>query len=68
MAEITIKFDKNELHYDAEECSAKDFAAVANVSIHHLEMEFDEKSEDLSPYIEGIRKSLAALEAKVKKC
>ncbi len=64
MAEITIKFDKNELYYDAKECSARDFAAVANASIHHLEVEFKEKGENISVYIAGMKKSLAALEAK----
>ena len=62
MAEITIKFENNELHYDAVECDAKDFAAVTNASMHHMEVECLDKGEDISVFLSGIRKSLDHLE------
>ena len=63
MAEITIKFENNELQYDAVECSAKEFASVANASLHHLEVECLEKGEDISVFLSGIRNTLEHLES-----
>ena len=62
LAEITIKFEKNKILYDAKECDAKQFAAVVNASIHHMEVECLEKGEDISIFLSGIRKSLDNLE------
>ncbi len=62
MAKVTIEIKGNELNYDAHECEARDFAAIINASIHHLEVEFKDKGEDVSSFISGIKKSLEILE------
>ena len=62
MAEVTIKFENDEMYYDAKECDARQFSAIINASMHQLETEFIEKSEDLTQFLTGIRKNLEMLE------
>jgi len=62
MAKITINFKNNEMHYNAKECDAKQFAAVANATMHHMEVECLDKGEDISIFLSGMRKSLDNLE------
>ncbi len=62
MAEVTIKFENDEMYYDANECDARQFSAIINASIHQLETEFMEKGEDLTQFLTGIRRNLEMLE------
>ena len=64
MAEVTITIEKNEMHYDAKECDIKTFAAIANASLHHMEIMLEGNSENLDIYIKGIKNSVKDLEAK----
>ena len=62
MAEVTIKFESDEMYYDANECDARQFSAIINASMHQLETEFMEKGEDLTRFLTGIRINLEMLE------
>ena len=62
MAKVTIEINGNDMNYDAHECEAKDFVAIINASIHHLEVEFKDKGEDVSYFISGVKKNLEVLE------
>ena len=63
MAKVTISINGNELDYDAQECTAKDFAAIINASIYHLKLEFQEKGIDIGKEINTIEKSLNTIKA-----
>ena len=61
MATVTITFDNNEMNYDANECEAREYAAIINASIHHLKMNHVDKGEDVSKFVTGILSSLEVL-------
>lgn len=61
MAEVTITIDNNEMHYDAKECNSRDFTAIINASLHHMELEREKSNEDITHYLDGIKKNLEKL-------
>ena len=61
MTTVNITIKNNEMHYDAKECEAKDFAAIIKASIYHLKVEFADKGEDISDFIPDILKQLETL-------
>ena len=63
MPKITITINNNEMHYDAQECEAKDFSAIINASISHLKSEFQDKGQVIDQYIASIEKSLESLKS-----
>jgi len=61
MATVTITIENDEMNYDANECEAREYAAIINASIHHLKVKHVDKGEDVSMFLPGMMSSLEVL-------